>query len=124
MAAVVTRLQAAAKQAAQLVREKAVPTVVHQYTDLMARNQQYVVKDAAAAEKLGRQFVFTKLASLPQHYTHAQKEAEAAKMVWKQRSELSVSEAAKYGAFGAEVFAWFCIGEIIGRGGSISGYNV
>lgn len=25
--------------------------------------------------------------------------------------------------FGAEVFAWFCVGEIIGRGGSIAGYS-
>lgn len=31
---------------------------------------------------------------------------------------------ATYLAFGAEVYAWFCIGEIIGRGGSLTGYSI
>jgi len=31
---------------------------------------------------------------------------------------------ATYAGFVAEVYAWFAIGEIIGRGGSISGYSV
>ena len=35
---------------------------VDQYSKLMEQNKQYVVEDPAAAEKLGRQFVFTNLA--------------------------------------------------------------
>ena len=31
---------------------------------------------------------------------------------------------ATYLAFGAEIYAWFCVGEIVGRGGSITGYNI
>lgn len=31
---------------------------------------------------------------------------------------------ATYAAFFAEAYAWFAIGEIVGRGGSITGYNV
>ena len=26
--------------------------------------------------------------------------------------------------FVGEVYAWFCVGEVIGRGGSLSGYNI
>lgn len=31
---------------------------------------------------------------------------------------------ATYLGFAAELYAWFVIGEIIGRGGSLTGYNV
>jgi hypothetical protein len=30
---------------------------------------------------------------------------------------------AVYGAFGAELFAMFVIGEIVGRGGTLTGYD-
>lgn len=32
-------------------------------------------------------------------------------------------QAAIYVGFAAEVFAWFCVGEIVGRGFSLSGYS-
>lgn len=31
---------------------------------------------------------------------------------------------ALYAGFAAELYAWFCIGEIVGRGGSLTGYSV
>ena len=31
---------------------------------------------------------------------------------------------AVYAGFAAEVYAWFAIGEIVGRGGSLTGYNL
>jgi len=31
---------------------------------------------------------------------------------------------ATYVGFAAEIYAWFAIGEIIGRGGSLNGYSV
>jgi hypothetical protein len=30
---------------------------------------------------------------------------------------------AVYGAFGAELFAMFCVGEIVGRGGTLTEYS-
>jgi hypothetical protein len=33
-------------------------------------------------------------------------------------------QVATYVGFAAELYAWFCIGEIVGRGGSLTGYNV
>lgn len=33
-------------------------------------------------------------------------------------------QVAVYVGFAAELYAWMCIGEIIGRGGSLTGYNV
>jgi len=41
---------------------------------------------------------------------------------WANRGEMSAGEAAVGGLFAAEVFAWFCVGEIIGRGGTILDY--
>lgn len=34
------------------------------------------------------------------------------------------AQAAVYAGFAAEVFAWFCVGEIIGRGFTLSGYSL
>ena len=37
--------------------------------------------------------------------------------------DLSLGEVGTAAAFGAECFAWFCVGEIVGRGGSLTGYD-
>lgn len=37
--------------------------------------------------------------------------------------ELSLAEVGTAVAFSAECFAWFCVGEIVGRGGHITGYK-
>jgi F-type H+-transporting ATPase subunit g len=61
---------------------------------------------------------------IPAGIDQCQKEADFVKKrfaIWK---ELSATEAGMYVAFGAELFAWFCVGEIVGRGGSINGYNI
>ena len=34
-----------------------------------------------------------------------------------------VAQVAMYGAFGAELFAMFCVGEIVGRGGTLTEYS-
>jgi len=52
-----------------------------------------------------------------------QAEVQGAKRVWARRSELPLSEVGLYAAFGAELFALFCVGEIVGRGGSITEYK-
>ena len=33
------------------------------------------------------------------------------------------SQAGWYGVFAAELFAWFCVGEVVGRGGSLIDYS-
>ena len=40
------------------------------------------------------------------------------------RTALPCLQVATYVGFAAELYAWFCIGEIVGRGGSLTGYNV
>ena len=51
-------------------------------------------------------------------------EAEVVKAKWATRGELTGAELGVAAAFGAEVLAWFCVGEIIGRGGTLLDYSV
>ena len=80
------------------------------------------MKDSEAS-KLGRQFVYTHLASLPSKAAHAEEELRAARKVWERRSELPLSEVAVYGTFLAECIALFVVGEVVGRG-SLIDYKV
>lgn len=43
---------------------------------------------------------------------------------FKHRPPFTHAQAAVYAGFAAEVFAWFCVGEIIGRGFTLSGYSL
>lgn len=117
----------------------------HPPLPLLISRPEYVVTDPVAAQKLGRQWVFTTLArrgrrrfpalrsrqqprqltlhdSLPAKAAHAEAELAAARKVWERRSELPLAEVALYAAFGAELLALFFVGEAIGRG-SLLGYN-
>lgn len=38
-------------------------------------------------------------------------------------SSLPATQVGWYGAFAAELFALFCVGEIVGRGGSLTEYS-
>ena len=124
MAAYLARASAAAEAALGAVSSKVGPPAVKYYNELMAKNAEYVVKDPAAAEKLAKQLVFTNLAQIPTRAAHAQMELAAFKQTWAKKMDLPLSEVGVYAAFGAEVFAWFCVGEIVGRGGTISGYDI
>ena len=62
--------------------------------------------------------------SLPDTAAACSSEWKIVKQTWARRQELPLSEAGLYAAFAGELFAWFCAGEILGRGGSISGYSV
>lgn len=46
------------------------------------------------------------------------------KHLWKNRQELKVEDAGIAALFGLECFAWFCAGEIVGRGFTFTGYHV
>lgn len=52
------------------------------------------------------------------------KELDGAKLLWKNRSSLKVEDAGVAAMFGIELYAWFCLGEIVGRGFTLTGYHV
>ena len=62
-------------------------------------------------------------AELPVRYAHMRREWAAVRDAARNWRELSLGEAGTAVAFGAECFAWFCVGEIVGRGGTLTGYD-
>eukprot|EP00897_Mesotaenium_endlicherianum_P004898 jgi/Mesen1/4436/ME000225S03423 len=96
------------------------------YKQLLERNKQYIVGDASVekCQELSKQFVYTNLASIPKRYESALKELEYLKARGSKISDIKVEELGIGVLFAAEVYAWFCVGEIIGRGGTLTGYKV
>ena len=62
--------------------------------------------------------------SIPVRYEAFWKELDYAKHLWKHRQELKVEDAGIAALFGLECFAWYCAGEIVGRGFTFTGYFV
>ena len=124
MAARIQQVVSKAKAAVQPAYTTARKELVKQYDDLMAKNSQYVVKDAEKADKLLKQYTFTQLSRIPRGIEICKEEAAAARKRLGEWREMPVTEAAVYAGFAAEVFAWFCVGEIIGRGFTLSGYSL
>lgn len=166
MSQYVARATGVAKQAAEVFSKRVVPPAADYYNATMARNAEYVVKDPAAVDKLGRQLVFSNLAKLPGMVEGARAEVNIVKQKWAGRMDLPMAEvltdltrnlspdrrptpffahteppptlrsratsdlapslpSSQVGTaalFAGEVYAWFCVGEIIGRGGSLTGY--
>ncbi|KAK9842225.1 hypothetical protein WJX81_001410 [Elliptochloris bilobata] len=87
---------------------------------------EYVVRDQEAADKLLKQWFYTKLSRIPGTAERMREDAKALAEKWPhmRRGELSLTEVATYLGFTAELYAWFCVGEIIGRGGTLTGYSV
>ncbi|KAG6599503.1 hypothetical protein SDJN03_09281, partial [Cucurbita argyrosperma subsp. sororia] len=96
------------------------------YKQLLEQNKQYI-QEPATVEKcslLSNQLLYTRLASIPGRYESFWKELDYVKNLWKNRQELKVEDAGIAALFGLECFAWFCAGEIVGRGFTITGYYV
>ncbi|MFS7982615.1 putative ATP synthase, F0 complex, subunit G [Helianthus anomalus] len=96
------------------------------YKQLMEQNKQYV-QEPATVEKcneLSKQLFYTRLASLPSRNESFWKELDYVKNLWKNRKEVHVEQAGIAALFGIECFAWFCAGEIVGRGFTFTGYDV
>jgi hypothetical protein len=68
--------------------------------------------------------IFSVLYSIPGRYESFWKELDYVKHLWKNRQELKVEDAGIAALFGLECFAWFCAGEIVGRGFTFTGYHV
>ncbi|KAI5586276.1 hypothetical protein BDE02_06G202300 [Populus trichocarpa] len=96
------------------------------YKQLLEQNKQYI-QDPPTVEKcnlLSKQLLYTRLASIPVRYEAFWKELDYAKHLWKHRQELKVEDAGIAALFGLECFAWYCAGEIVGRGFTFTGYYV
>lgn len=69
-------------------------------------------------------FLFFSGYSIPGRNEAFWKELDYVKQLWKHRQELKVEDVGIVSLFGLECFAWFCAGEIVGRGFTFTGYYV
>ncbi|XP_027341623.1 uncharacterized protein LOC113854676 [Abrus precatorius] len=122
MASKLQQLQSKACQASQFVSKHG---GVY-YKQLLEQNKQYI-QEPPTVEKcnlLAKQLFYTRLASIPGRCESFWKELDYAKHLWKNRKELKVEDVGIGALFGLECFAWFCAGEIVGRGFTFTGYYV
>lgn len=93
---------------------------------LMEKNKHHVVDPPTIqkCQELSRQLFYTRLASLPGRYEAFWKELDSAKLLWKNRNNLKVEDVGVAALFGIELYAWSCLGEIVGRGFTLTGYHV
>eukprot|EP00244_Chara_vulgaris_P010270 TRINITY_DN4659_c0_g1_i4.p1 TRINITY_DN4659_c0_g1~~TRINITY_DN4659_c0_g1_i4.p1 ORF type:complete len:123 (-),score=22.03 TRINITY_DN4659_c0_g1_i4:82-450(-) len=96
------------------------------YKQVLEKNAKYIAQEpnVEVCQDLSKRLFYTRLASIPHRYNAFQKEVEMMKTKWANRSELSVEEVAVAALFAGECYAWFCVGEIVGRGGTLTGYKV
>nr|GLL27750.1 uncharacterized protein LOC109193172 [Ipomoea trifida] len=96
------------------------------YKQTLEQNKQYIVEPPTVGkcEELSKKLFYTRLASIPGRNEAFWKELDYVKNLWKTRPELKVEDAGIAALFGIECFAWFCAGEIIGRGFTFTGYYV
>ncbi|KAH0982454.1 hypothetical protein GBA52_009631 [Prunus armeniaca] len=96
------------------------------YKQLVEQNKHHI-QEPPTIEKcqtLAKQLFYTRLASIPGRYEAFWKEADSLKNALINRQELNVENAGLAALFGLECYAWFCGGEIIGRGFTFTGYYV
>ncbi|XP_052183313.1 uncharacterized protein LOC127795579 [Diospyros lotus] len=120
MASRLQQLRSKASGVSQYVAKHGVPY----YKQLLEQNKQYI-QEPPTVEKcnlLAKQLLYTRLASIPGRYESFWKELDYVKHIWKNRQELKVEDAGIAALFGLECFAWFCAGEIVGRGFTFTGY--
>uniref|UniRef100_A0A804QTR2 Mitochondrial ATP synthase subunit G protein n=1 Tax=Zea mays TaxID=4577 RepID=A0A804QTR2_MAIZE len=135
MAARLAQLRAQAVQAAEFASKHG----GSYYKELMEKNKQYVVQPPTIekCQELSKQLFYTRLARalvltntpyvskfLPGRYESFWKELDGVKQVWKNRKDLKVEDLGIATLFGVELYAWFCVGEIVGRGFTLTGYKV
>ncbi|WVZ99376.1 hypothetical protein U9M48_044695, partial [Paspalum notatum var. saurae] len=93
---------------------------------LVEKNKKYIVEPPTIekCQELSKQLFYTRLASLPGRYEAFWKELDQVKQLWKNRNDLKVEHAGVAALFGLELYAWFCAGEVVGRGFTLTGYHV
>ncbi|XP_044981411.1 uncharacterized protein LOC123448539 [Hordeum vulgare subsp. vulgare] len=93
---------------------------------LMEKNKQFVVQPPTVekCQELSKQLFYTRIASIPGRCEAFWKEVDQVKQLWRNRSDLNVEHAGIAALFGLELYGWFCVGEIAGRGFTLTGYSV
>ncbi|KAK9699776.1 hypothetical protein RND81_08G195500 [Saponaria officinalis] len=96
------------------------------YKQMIEQNKEHIQEPPTVetCNRLAKQLFYTRLASLPVRREALRKEVEQVKQAWKNRKEMQVEEVGVAAMFGLECFAWFCAGEIVGRGFTFTGYKV
>ncbi|KAL9226875.1 hypothetical protein vseg_002636 [Gypsophila vaccaria] len=96
------------------------------YKQMLEENKGFVQEPPTVetCNRLSKQLFYTRLASIPARREALRKEVEQVKQAWKNRKEMQVEEVGVAALFGLECFAWFCAGEIVGRGFTFTGYQV
>ncbi|XP_057826471.2 uncharacterized protein LOC131038150 [Cryptomeria japonica] len=94
------------------------------YKQTLENNKHYIDKEPTVekCQELSKQLFYTRLASLPHRYEAFWKEIDALKKKAMARQDLKIEEVGVAALFGLECYAWFCVGEIFGRGGTLTGY--
>lgn len=96
------------------------------YKQLLEQNKQYI-QEPATVEKcneLSKRLFYTRLASIPGRYESFWKEVDLLKQKLKSRQELKVEDVGVGVLFALECYAWGCVGEVVGRGFTLTGYYV
>ncbi|XVE70948.1 hypothetical protein DITRI_Ditri10aG0110600 [Diplodiscus trichospermus] len=122
LASKVAQLQSKATQASEFVAKNG----SLYYKQLIEQNKHHI-QEPSTVEKcnlLSKQLFYTRLASIPGRYEALQKEIDYVKHMWRNRKELKLEDAGIATLFGLECFAWYCAGEIVGRGFTFTGYHV
>ncbi|GAB2286214.1 hypothetical protein Dimus_020638 [Dionaea muscipula] len=122
MASMLRQLQFKAGQASKFVAKHGTAY----YKQLLEQNKEFV-QEPPMVEKcnlLAKQLFYTRLASIPVRRESFWKEYDYVKQLWSKRQELKVEDVSIAALFGLECFAWFCAGEIVGRGFTFTGYYV
>lgn len=114
----------AARAALTRISDAAMPAAKKWYMKTLAEGSKYVAKEPTpkACAELSKQLFYTRVASIPYRYEMLQKEWKGLGAKWAARGEMTMAEVGTFAFFGAEVMAWGCLGEIVGRGFTITGY--
>ncbi|KAI4355533.1 hypothetical protein L6164_004295 [Bauhinia variegata] len=122
MATKLPQLQSKVTQASEILAKKGGSFC----KQLLEQNKEHI-QEPPTIEKcqlLAKKLFYTRLASIPHRYDAFWRELDHAKNLLKKREELNIENAGIAALFGLECFAWFCAGEIVGRGFTFTGYYV
>ncbi|KAI0499322.1 hypothetical protein KFK09_020225 [Dendrobium nobile] len=116
------QLKVKAAQASQFVAKHGAAY----YNQLLEQNKEYIVQPPTleTCHELSKKLLYTRMASIPVRHESFWKEVEGVKHMWRNRQDLTVEQLGIAAVFGLELFGWFCVGEIAGRGFTFTGYYV
>ena len=117
MSRYVHKARTLALESATTVTNTVLPSIKKSLETSIAKNAEFIVKDEQQAARLPKQLLLQSRPN-PESIETAEREAGVVKERWQKVDEMSVKEVGVAVLFRLETYAWFCVGEIIGRGGS------